>query len=221
MIYEVLFINSNNHDTIRINTNLKNKDQNSIEISNLLSKNINLFKNRTKYELMYEAFYISNLFYEMYDTTNHIKDPYFYIINSEWLIKWKKYVNYDFYTNENGWKKFIKLNVLPFRPKDLLSRNDNYLRYIKENTKIKIFNYFDSYFLSNSASNYPGYINNKILLLDRNQKDLYLNRNQIQSNFNYNILDTMIYKENYIWVTEDIWKYFFCIYGGFEIRRHN
>ena len=215
--------NNNNSGIIRVNTSLKskNKNKNSLEISNLLSENINLFTNRTKYELMYEAFYISNLFYEMYDTSNHLKDPYFYIINSEWIIKWKKYVNYDFYTKENGWKKFIKLNILPFRPKYLTSKNDNYLKYIKDNTKTKIFNYFDSYFLSNNENNYPGYINNEILLLDRNQKDSYLNRNQIQSNFNYNILDKMKYKENYIWVTEDIWKYFFCVYGGFEIRRHN
>ena len=212
---------SYNNDNIRTNSIFKYKNKNNIDRTNLLNKNINLFKNRTKYELMYEAFYISNLFYEMYDTSNHLKDPYFYIINSEWLIKWKKYVNYDFYTNENGWKKFIKLNILPFRPKDIIAKNENYLKYIKDNTKQKIFNYFDSYFLSNNANNYPGYINNKILLLDRNIKDLYLNRNQIQRNFNYNILDNNIYKENYIWVTEDIWKFFFCIYGGFEIRRHN
>ena len=29
------------------------------------------------------------------------------------------------------------------------------------------------------------------------------------------------YNRHYIWVSEDIWKYFYCIYGGFEIRRSN
>ena len=170
---------------------------------------------------MYEAFYISNLFYEMHNTKNHLKDPYFYIINSEWLIKWKKYVNFDFYTNENGWKNFIKLNMLPFRPKDKLPQNDNYLKHIKENTKNKIYNYFDSYFLSNNEKYYPGYINNKILIIFRNKTDTYININQILSNYNYNLLEEVIYRKNYVWVTEDIWKYFYCIYGGFEIRRHN
>ena len=170
---------------------------------------------------MFEAFYISNLFYEMQNTSYHLKDTCFYIINSEWLIKWKKYVNYDFYTNESGWKNFIKLNILQFRSEDKLSQNNNYLNYINNKTKNKIFNYFDSFFLFDNAKYYPGYINNKILLVDREQKNSYFNRNQLLSNYNYNVLNEVINKENYIWVTEDIWKYFYCIYGGFEIRRHN
>jgi hypothetical protein len=34
-------------------------------------------------------------------------------------------------------------------------------------------------------------------------------------------VDNIKYNKDYIWVTEDIWKYFYCIYGGFEIRRRN
>ena len=205
----------------RTNPLNNSKRKEKVNISILHKESIDLFKKRTKYELMYEAFYISNLFYEMQNTPNHLKDPYFYIINSEWLIKWKKYVNFDFYTNENGWKHFIKLNMLQFRIDNKLSQNDNYLNHIKENTKKKIYNYFDSYFLSNNEKNYPGRINNKILIIFRNRADTYININQVQSNFNYNLLDEMLYKKDYIWVTEDIWKYFYCIYGGFEIRRHN
>ena len=37
-------------------------------INVLINSNIELFKKRTNYELMYEAFYISNLFYEMKKT---------------------------------------------------------------------------------------------------------------------------------------------------------
>ena len=204
------------------NRSHKNIDGNKIDQIYLLQKNnIDKFKRRTKYELMYEAFYISNLFYEMQNTQNHLKDSCFYIINSEWLLKWKKYVNYDFYTNENNWKNFIKLNMLHFRSEDKLSQNENYLNYINNNTKNKIYNYFDSFFLSDNAKYYPGYINNKILIFDKEQKNTFINKNQVLSNYNYNLLNGVKYKENYIWVTEDIWKYLFCIYGGFEIRRHN
>ena len=204
------------------NKNNSKMNKNSLDNLSVTQKNnIVLFKKRTKYELMYEAFYISNLFYEMYSTSNHLKDPYFYIINSEWLLKWKKYVNYDFYTRESYWKNFIKINTLPFRPKDDLTQKENYLNYIKENTKAKIFNFFDSYFLSDNSKLYPGFINNKILLIDSEYKNTYLIRNQLQNNFNYNILNEAFNRENYIWVTEDIWKYLYCIYGGFEIRRHN
>ena len=219
----IIQLKKDNYGHKKMNNFIKNNnniDNNEI-LSNLIKQNINIFKKRTKYELMYEAFYISNLFYEMHNTQSHLKDPYFYIISSDWLIKWKKYVNFDFYTNENGWKNFIKLNILPFRPKDIISQKENYLKYIKDDTKAKIYKYFDSIFLSDNSQFYPGYINNKKLLIDRGLKDTYINRNQLQSNYNYNLIDKCIFKENYIWVTEDIWKYFYCIYGGFEIRRHN
>ena len=218
-------INKNNEISEVINNNSihlnHSRKKETVNINILQKDSIDLFKKRTKYELMYEAFYISNLFYEMNHTPNHLKDPYFYIINSDWLIRWKKYVNFDFYANENGWKNFIKLNMLEFRIDDKLFQNDNYLNHIKENTRKKIYNYFDSYFLSNNENNYPGYINNKILIVFRNKTDTYININQVQSNYNYNLLDEVLFKKNYIWVTEDIWKYFYCIYGGFEIRRHN
>ena len=179
----IIQLKKDNYGHKKMNNFIKNNnniDNNEI-LSNLIKQNINIFKKRTKYELMYEAFYISNLFYEMHNTPSHLKDPYFYIITSDWLIKWKKYVNFDFYTNENGWKNFIKLNILPFRPKDIISQKENYLKYIKDDTKAKIYKYFDSIFLSDNSQLYPGYINNKKLLIDRGLKDTYINRNQLQS----------------------------------------
>ena len=186
-------------------------------INDLLTANNALFKKRTKYELMYEAFYISNLFYEMTQTNYHLKDTFFYLINLDWFQKWKKYVNYDFFTNTKNFQKFISINSLPFRPTYI--NNESYMNYINKNTKNKISDFFDKFFLSDNATLYPGYINNKKFLLDKYQNSTYL-YNKCREN-NFNVVDNIKYNKDYIWVTEDIWKYFYCIYGGFEIRRRN
>ena len=209
-------INSGDNHSISIN---KNITKNSIESINiLLSTNIVLFKARTNYELMYEALYISNLFYEMSNTKYHLKDPYFYLLNLEWFSKWKKYVNFDFYTSMKNRKKFISLNNLPFR----INKNneeENYMKYVGQNTKKKINDFFDKFFLNNNSNFYPGYINNKKLMVDKFQNNTYLYNYHLENNFN--IENEYKINEHYIWVTEDIWKYFYCIYGGFEIRRKN
>ena len=186
-------------------------------INDLLTANNALFKKRTKYELMYEAFYISNLFYEMTQTNYHLKDTFFYLINLDWFQKWKKYVNYDFFTNTKNFQKFISINSLPFRPTYI--NNESYMNYINKNTKNKISDFFDKFFLSDNATLYPGYINNKKFLLDKYQNSTYLYNKNRENNFN--VVDNIKYNKDYIWVTEDIWKYFYCIYGGFEIRRRN
>ena len=194
------------------NSSSKLGTNNNIEtINKLLSTNNTLFKERSNYELMYEAFYISNLFHEMKNTKYHLKDSYFYILNLEWFSKWKKYVNYEFYTSDKNFKKFILINSLPFRPKDI--SQENYLKNIRPDTKKKIFNFFDNFFLGNNINMYPGYINNKKFLVDNYQNPTYMYMANVRNEFKYG--------EHYIWVTEDIWKYLFCIYGGFEIRRRN
>ena len=194
------------------NSSSKLGTNNNIEtINKLLSTNNTLFKERSNYELMYEAFYISNLFHEMKNTKYHLKDSYFYILNLEWFSKWKKYVNFEFYTNNKNSKKFILINSLPFRPKDI--SQENYLKNIRPDTKKKIFNFFDNFFLGNNINMYPGYINNKKFLVDNYQNPTYMYMANVRNEFKYG--------EHYIWVTEDIWKYLFCIYGGFEIRRRN
>ena len=186
-------------------------------INVLINSNIELFKKRTNYELMYEAFYISNLFYEMKKTRFYLKDSYFYFLNLEWFNMWKKYVHYDYYMDRNNIKKFMSINSLPFRPNDTNNeKKENYLKNISQNTKKKIFDYFDNIFLSNNANLYPGYINNKKFLV---QNRTYLYNHHLENNFN--IVDNIRFNVDYIWVTEDIWKYFYCIYGGFEIRRRN
>ena len=197
-----------------------NKNNNSVEtINNLLNSNITLFQTRSNYELMYEAFYISNLFYEMHKTKKHLKDQFFYILNLDWFAKWKKYVNYDFYTSEKNWKKYMNINTLPYRPNSPFLDEQNYLKNINNNTKKKIEDFFDIFFLNNNENLYPGYINNKKFLVDKNQNNKYLYKCNLENNFN--ILDEFTYNKDYIWVTEDIWKYFYCIYGGYEIRRKN
>ena len=185
---------------------LGTKNANIETINKLVNSNISLFKSRSNYELMYEAFYISNLFYEMTNTKYHLKDSYFYILSLEWFSKWKKYVNYDFYTNPKNYKKFILINKLPFRPKDI--NQENYLKNIRPDTKKKIFDFFDKFFLGNNINMHPGFINNKKFI-----------KTQLKNN--YNVGNEFKYGEHYIWVTEDIWKYLFCMYGGFEIRRRN
>ena len=187
-------------------------------INSLLSSNIDLFKSRTNYELMYEAFYISNLFYKMINTKYHLKDPYFYLLNLDWFSKWKKYVNYDFYTRSKFRKKFISLNSLPFRPNDI-NNEENYLKYINKNTEKKLFDFFEKFFLRDNANLYPGYINNKIFMVDKTKNNTYLHNNYLENNFN--IINDAKFNVNYIWITEDIWKYFHCMYGGCEIRRRN
>lgn len=186
-------------------------------INKLLSSNISLFKTRTNYELMYEAFYISNLFYEMTKTKYHQKDSFFYVLSLEWFSKWKKYVNYDFYTSNINYQKFKLLNSLPFRPNS--PEQDNYMKNIRPNTKRKIVDFFDKFFLGNNENFYPGYINNKKFLVENNQNVTYLYKTHLENNFN--MKNEFKYNEHYIWVTEDIWKYFYCVYGGFEIRRRN
>ena len=210
--------NSGDNHTIFTNTN---STKNSIEPLNILSSNnISLFKKRTNYELMYEAFYISNLFYEMSNTKLHLKDPYFYLLNLEWFSKWKKYVNFDFYICNKNRKKFILLNNLPFRPNnDINNEEENYMKYIGQSTKKKINDFFDKFFLSDNSNLYPGYINNKKLMVDKFQNNTYSYNYNSENNFN--VKNEYKINEHYIWVTEDIWKYFYLIYGGYEMRRKN
>ena len=172
-------------------------------IDSLLKSNIILFKTRTNYELMYEAFYISNLFYEMLNTKYHLKDPYFYLLDLEWFIKWKKYVNFDFYTRNKNYKRFLSINSLPFRP--IIEKEDNYLKNIGQNTQKKIFDFFDKIFLSNNAKLYPGIINNKQFLVDKGQNRTFLYNYHLENNLN--VVNDVEYNRHYIWVSEYIWKY--------------
>ena len=59
------------------------KNNIKIDTIKLLRKeNINSLKSRYNYELMYEAFYIANLFYDLNETSKHQNDKSFYILSS-------------------------------------------------------------------------------------------------------------------------------------------
>ena len=93
------------------------KNNSKIDTINLLrEQNINSLKSRYNYELMYEAFYIANLFYDLNETSKHQNDKSFYILSRSWFEKWKKYVNFDKYMYFHS--KYLSINSLPIRPRE-------------------------------------------------------------------------------------------------------
>ena len=196
--------------------NYKNKNR-DMSIKSFRKEHINSLKSRFNYELMYEAFYIANLFYDMNETSKHKNDKSFYILSNIWFEKWKKYVNFDKYMIFHS--KYLSINSLPIRPLNTPFKET--FDKLKKNPKIKenINKYFNSLFLSDNSENYPGSITNKFLLYDK--KASYYNFENRESNYNYNIDEKYIYGKDYLVVTRDIWKFFQYIYGGKEIRRYN
>ena len=196
--------------------NYKNKNR-DMSIKSFRKEHINSLKSRFNYELMYEAFYIANLFYDMNETSKHKNDKSFYILSNIWFEKWKKYVNFDKYMIFHS--KYLSINSLPIRPLNTPFKET--FDKLKKNPKIKdkINKYFNSLFLTDNSENYPGSITNKFLLYDK--KASYYNFENRESNYNYNIDEKYIYGKDYLVVTRDIWKFFQYIYGGKEIRRYN
>ena len=188
-----------------------------MSIKSFRQNHINSLKSRFNYELMYEAFYVANLFYDMNETSKHKNDKCFYIISNSWFEKWKKYVNFDKYMYFHS--KYLSINSLPIRPPEAPSKE--IFDKLKKNPKIKenLNKYFNSLFLTDNSDNYPGSITNKFLLYDK--KSSYYNFENRESNYNYNIDEKYIYGRDYLVVTRDIWKFFQYIYGGKEIRRYN
>ena len=202
------------HSSSQNHNNYKNKN---MSIKSFRQNHINSLKSRFNYELMYEAFYIANLFYDMNETSKHKNDKCFYIISNSWFEKWKKYVNFDKYMYFHS--KYLSINSLPIRPPEAPSKE--IFDKLKKNPKIKenLNKYFNSLFLTDNSDNYPGSITNKFLLYDK--KSSYYNFENRESNYNYNIDEKYIYGRDYLVVTRDIWKFFQYIYGGKEIRRYN
>ncbi len=194
------------------------KNNSKIDTINLLrEQNINSLKSRYNYELMYEAFYIANLFYDLNETSKHQNDKSFYILNRSWFEKWKKYVNFDKYMYFHS--KYLSINSLPIRPREAPLK-ETFDKLFK-NPKIKdnLLKYFNSLFLTDNSDKYPYKITNELLLYDK--KLSFYNYDNKDSNYNYNIDDKFIYGKDYIIVTRNIWKFFYYIYGGKEIRRYN
>jgi len=194
------------------------KNNIKIDTIKLLRKeNINSLKSRYNYELMYEAFYIANLFYDLNETAKHKNDKSFYILSTSWFEKWKKYVNFDKYMYFHS--KYLSINSLPIRPREAPLKET--FENLFKNPKIKdnLLKYFNSLFLTDNSEKYPYKITNELLLYDK--KLSFYNYDNKDSNYNYNIDDKFIYGKDYIIVTRDIWKFFYYIYGGKEIRRYN
>ena len=196
--------------------NTKNINKEKLMIS-FRENSINSLKLRINYELMYEAFYIANLFYDMNETSKHKNDKSFYILNRKWFESWKKYVHFDKYMYFHS--KYLSINSLPIRPREAPMKE--IFEKLKSNPKIRdnLYHYFNSLFLTDNSGNFPGIITNKLLLYDK--KDSYFNLDNKDSNYNYNIDEKYIYGRDYLIVTRDIWKFFQCVYGGKEIRRYN
>ena len=194
------------------------KNNSKIDTINLLrEQNINSLKSRYNYELMYEAFYIANLFYDLNETSKHQNDKSFYILSRSWFEKWKKYVNFDKYMYFHS--KYLSINSLPIRPREAPLK-ETFDKLFK-NPKIKdnLLKYFNSLFLTDNSDKYPYKITNELLLYDK--KLSFFNFDNKDSNYNYNIDEKFIYGKDYIIVTRNIWKFFHYIYGGKEIRRYN
>ena len=202
------------HSSSQNHNNYKNKN---MSIKSFRQNHINYLKSRFNYELMYEAFYIANLFYDMNETSKHKNDKCFYIISNSWFEKWKKYVNFDKYMYFHS--KYLSINSLPIRPPEAPSKE--IFDKLKKNPKIKenLNKYFNSLFLTDNSDTYPGSITNQFLLYA--QTSSYYNFDNRESTYNYNIDEKYIYGRDYLVVTRDIWKFFQYIYGGKEIRRYN
>ena len=173
---------------------------------------LNVLKSRCKYELMYESFYIGNLFFNMNQTNQYLKNDDFYIISASWFNRWKNYVFFDYYMRNI--EKYLKLNNID---ESTSNNEENYLFNLDEKNKAEVNNFFIETFTASNESNYPGYVENKDILYDKVL--YYSNFNKPNSKNNYNIKSELINGQDYYIVSKDIWDYFKTVYGGREIRR--
>lgn len=183
------------------------------KVDNLSKHPYNLEK-RSKFELMNESFYIANLFYVMNQSKwTYFEDEY-YVISTNWFEKWKKYVYFDYYIKNAD--RFLKFGDV-FRNTNLKdsSTEDNTLidHLFKEESE----KYFMEYFLKDNLENYPGYITNNELLIDRGLH--YMDFDNKKSIYNYNIIDQYENGKEFFLINKPIWNYFKALYGGKEIKR--
>ena len=214
-----------NHNNFNINNNNENNNNNNnnknIQNEQELKKKIyenkqnfrsNVFflklKNRSKYELMYESFYIYNLFYQMYNTNQNINDNFFYLIDKNWFNKWKIYVNFNEFSEKV--QIYKKINLLPERPYD---EQENYFNNFDSKNKLKIKKYFDFKFKEHpSHFLFPGFPNNLNLIIDPEEFKL--------GKFSL-LTDESFENKNYIILNKEIWNFFSLIYGGKTLKVRN
>jgi hypothetical protein len=168
---------------------------------------------------MNEAFYIANLFYVMNQSKwTYFEDEY-YIISTNWFEKWKKYVYFDYYIKNAD--RFLKLGDVMKNPvkKEEGNMVDPNNTVVDQLFKEESEKYFMEYFLKDNMENYPGYISNNELLIDRGIH--YMDFNNKKSIFNYNIIDQYENGREFFLINKPIWNYFKAVYGGKEIKRYS
>jgi hypothetical protein len=166
---------------------------------------------------MNEAFYIANLFYVMNQSKwTYFEDEY-YIISTNWFERWKKYVYFDYYIKNAD--RFLKLGDIMKNPSKKEEGNsvDPSNTVVDQLFKEESEKYFVEYFLKDNMENYPGYIFNNELLIDRGLH--YMDFNNKKSIFNYNIIDQYENGREFFLINKPIWDYFKAVYGGKEIKR--
>jgi len=180
---------------------------------------------------MNEAFYIANLFLLMNTSLwNSFEDEYF-VISNKWFDKWKSYVNFDYFMNNN--ENFIKLckaiqSGCEFPIKEIKEENvSNVIDLTKNDKDSKLTSLINSEtekfivetFLKDNYDNYPGVVANKELLIDKGLH--YVNFNDVNSHMNYNIIEQYQNGTEFFVVNKKIWEFLKSLYGGKEIKRYS
>jgi len=176
---------------------------------------------------MHEAFYIANLFLLMNTTLwNSFEDEY-YVLSNKWFDKWKSYVNFDYFMNNN--EKYIYLcraiqsGIVIQIPEEkeevnLAERSDKNLK-IDSLVSTETENFIIETFLKDNYENYPGVISNRDLLIDKALH--FVDFCDVSSHMNYNIKDQYQNGVEFFVVNRKIWSFFKNLYGGKEIKRYS
>lgn len=165
---------------------------------------------RTKYELMYEAFYIANLFFLMNKTNWKANDDEYYVLSAAWFEKWKSYTNYDYFMIKTA----SVINVPRADDKTFFANSEQFV--IEEVQK-----YFEKTYLTANTALYPGVISNNLLLFDHNLcAGDNIVRETSSSYSYYNIKENVLEGKDFIVVSKEIWGFLSDLYGGIEIKRY-
>jgi hypothetical protein len=154
----------------------------------------------------------------------------FYIINSKWFDKWKSYVNFDYFMENN--KKYLNLlshisnNIVQpeetkrevFKDIKLTEQTQTQTQKIEALIHSEADKFIIDTFLKNNAEKYPGSVLNKDLLIDKSLH--YFDYNNKNSHLNYNIIDQYQVGSEFFMVNKRIWNYFKTVYGGKELKRY-
>ena len=208
-------INNNiNKPNLIINLETEKKisfDNHSKSLSVYLKILYFILENRTKYELMQEAYYIANLFFLMNKTNWDSSDDEYYILPTQWFIKWKAYTNFDYFIEKNNRQLEITANST--------KEEVNFFKDSEDFIKEELLNYFETSYMTHNLGLYPGPVSTYSLLIERSSHLVDLDNSE--NILNYNIKDSFIEGQDFFIVTKNIWNYFKYVYGGLQIKRLN